>query len=78
MTTFTENLGLPLNSIEESELSDFVQGGDEMSDFLYQKLFDFFCDKNEMPYGTAKARDGDPYEWIETRLQQAAKEIGLI
>jgi hypothetical protein len=23
-----------------------------------------------MPYGTAKARDGDPYEWISNRLEQ--------
>jgi len=26
----------------------------------------------EMPYGTAKARDGDPYEWI---YQQLEKEL---
>ncbi len=22
----------------------------------------------EMPYGTAKARDGDPYEWVAQKL----------
>jgi hypothetical protein len=35
---------------------------------LFEKLFWFYCDANEMPYGTAKATTGDPYQWIEERV----------
>jgi len=37
---------------------------------LYNELFDHFCNNGEMPYGVAKARDGDPLEWIENKLKQ--------
>lgn len=30
------------------------------------ELYDYFL--REMPYGTAKARTGDPYEWISQRV----------
>ena len=33
---------------------------------LMQDLFDHFAE--DMPYGTQKARDGDPDEWIYDRL----------
>jgi hypothetical protein len=35
---------------------------------FFQDLFDFYSDTGEMPYGTMKARDGDPYEWIHNAL----------
>jgi hypothetical protein len=31
-------------------------------------LYDYYTESGEMPYGTAKARDGDPAEWIEERV----------
>lgn len=34
----------------------------------YDTLFDFYS--GEMPYGTAKARTGDPVQWIFDRLEQ--------
>ncbi len=37
----------------------------------YEKLFDFYI--NEMPYGTAKARDGEPDVWIINRLIERAE-----
>jgi hypothetical protein len=33
---------------------------------LYAALFYRFL--SEMPYGTAKARTGDPFRWIENRV----------
>lgn len=33
---------------------------------LYFDLFKFYV--SEMPYGTAKAREGDPFVWIEERV----------
>ena len=35
---------------------------------LMADLFEYFCNSGEMPYGTMKARDGDPDEWIAERL----------
>jgi hypothetical protein len=49
------------------EVADFQQGG-ELDDSLYDALYDYYFD--DMPYGTKKARTGDPYEWIADRLDQ--------
>ena len=53
------------------DVKDFEATG-EMSDALYDVLYDYYFD--DMPYGTKKGRDGDPYEWIGDRF---AKDIGL-
>lgn len=47
----------------------FKEGGD-LSDFpdFYDALFEYYFD--EMPYGVAKAREGDPINWISDRLEQ--------
>jgi hypothetical protein len=51
------------------EVKDFAAGA-ELSDELYHALYDYYFLHGEMPYGTAKARDGDPYEWIHQRFDQ--------
>ena len=58
------------------EWKKFMQTGDLMdAPNIYEKLFVYFhFDTGEMPYGTAKARDGDPYEWIATKLD----DLGLV
>jgi len=53
------------------EVADFEAGG-EITDDLYHALYDYYFD--DMPYGTKKARDGDPYEWVSQRL---ADELGI-
>jgi len=35
---------------------------------LYAALYEYYID--EMPYGTAKARTGDPYEWLMVRVEK--------
>lgn len=49
----------------------FKAGGDltDSTEF-YEALFDYFSNNGEMPYGTVKARDGDPVEWITDKLNQ--------
>ncbi len=42
----------------------------EMPDAMYDALYDYYTENGEMPYGTAKARDGDPAEWIENKLDE--------
>jgi hypothetical protein len=49
------------------EVRDFETSG-EMSDDLFHALYDYYFD--DMPYGTKKARDGDPYEWVADRFAQ--------
>ena len=41
---------------------------------LFDALFQYFSATGDMPYGTQKARDGDPYEWIEDKLD----DLGLL
>lgn len=35
---------------------------------FYNMMMDYMMD-GEMPYGTMKARDGDPYEWTYERIE---------
>jgi hypothetical protein len=53
------------------DVMDFEQGG-ELSDSLYDALYDYYFD--DMPYGVKKAREGDPYEWIADRF---ASDLGI-
>ena len=46
---------------------------DELTDDQYEKLFDHFSD--EMPYGTQKAKTGDPHEWIIDKLKSLGKPM---
>jgi len=59
------------------EVRSFEQGGDLDND-LYEALFDYYYDLGEMPYGTAKARDGDPYEWVAQNLESHLRGGGVI
>jgi hypothetical protein len=55
------------------EVKQFESGHD-LDDDLYDALYDYYVDNGEMPYGVAKARTGDPFEWITQRL---VDELGL-
>jgi hypothetical protein len=39
---------------------------------LYDALYDYYFD--DMPYGTKKARTGDPHEWVANRF---AEDLGI-
>jgi len=51
------------------EVKVFKDGGD-LGDALYDALYDHYSSTGEMPYGTMKARDGDPYEWVSQQLDR--------
>lgn len=66
----TDSTGSTLDHICDrfgKEVRDFEATGD-MSDDLFHALYDYYFD--DMPYGTKKARDGDPYEWVADRFAQ--------
>ena len=54
------------------DVKDFKETG-ELSDHLYDALFDYYAP--DMPYGVAKARTGDPSQWIADRF---GADIGML
>ena len=51
------------------EVIDFKNGGDIMDhEEFYNALYSLYLNSGEMPYGVAKARDGDPSQWISDKL----------
>jgi hypothetical protein len=50
------------------EVKAFLHG-DYMAENLYDALYDYYLDRGEMPYGVAKAREGDPYTWVSARFE---------
>ena len=69
-SVLTDSTGHTLEHILKrfsKEVSDFKEDGELDSD-LYEALFDYYFD--DIPYGTKKARTGDPYEWVSNRLSQ--------
>ena len=70
----TDSTGSTLEHIKDTfrrDVKDFAQTGN-MSDALYDVLYDYYFD--DMPYGTKKARTGDPHEWISDRF---AEDLGI-
>lgn len=47
----------------QQDVEDFKAGGD-MSDALFDALYQYYASSGEMPYGVQKGRDGDPMDWI--------------
>jgi hypothetical protein len=50
------------------EVKAFLSG-DYMAENLYDALYDYYLDRGEMPYGVAKAREGDPFTWVSARFE---------
>lgn len=42
----------------------------EASDELLEVVMEVLMNFNEMPYGVAKARTGDPYQWTQEWLEE--------
>ena len=57
------------------ETKKFING-EELDSDLYEALFDYYSDNGEIPYGVAKARDGDPRTWIEDRFENELDMMG--
>ena len=70
----TDSTGSTLEHIKDRfgpEVREFTQSGD-MDNDLYDALYDYYFD--DMPYGTKKARTGDPHEWVADRF---ASDLGI-
>ena len=50
---------------------DMFTHGADLTEELYDDLYEYYAfTKAEMPYGTAKARTGDPYEWVMLQFEK--------
>jgi len=58
------------------ETKNFLNGA-ELDDDLYNALYDYYVDNGEMPYGVAKAREGDPYQWVGDHFEDALSMMGF-
>jgi hypothetical protein len=65
-----------LSDDELLQASAIALGQKSIDDYptLYDKIFNYYFNLGEIPYGTAKARDGDPYEWVQNRLEYVFRE----
>ncbi len=52
------------------------ESGEELDSNLYDALYDYYSLNGEMPYGTAKARTGDPMEWVADKLYRELHSQG--
>lgn len=72
------NTPLTVAQIYQFVLGNFDQIGEETYEGLYAYYTSHERGDDAMPYGTAKARDGDPYLWIEMQLRKAIEaESGM-
>ena len=54
-----------LTDDDRARMPSYIEGEDEFyGSEAFGKLYDYFCNSEEMPYGVAKARTGDPDVWI--------------
>ena len=67
------------------ELMAQLEQGQGPSEAIMDQLMSYYMDlggdrelagRVKMPYGTAKARDGDPYEWINNKLDELFPYVG--
>ena len=66
--------GANLDDIVEKHadaMSSVMNGETSLYDHqeFYDELYEYFVNSGEMPYGIAKARDGDPDQWIQEYLE---------
>lgn len=59
--------------LNESERQAFLEGVDILDGVLFDRLFEYYTSRGEMPYGTAKARTGDPWVWIMDQLNRESR-----
>lgn len=56
--------------ISEKQIKQILDEGEFtcLSEMEWLNLYSYY--QPHMPYGTQKARDGDPYEWIFSALEE--------
>jgi hypothetical protein len=39
-----------------------------LSDAQFDYFYEYYSNNGQMPYGVAKARTGDPYDWVDAQI----------
>ena len=60
---------------DEDILAFLGNPDEELSDAGFEKAFEYYMNTGEMPYGTMKARTGDPHPWVEEHLLRDYEEL---
>ena len=58
-----------------ADVDTFIETG-ELTTELFDTLYEYFFD--EMPYGVAKARTGDPHNWVSAKFTDCLEREGLL
>ncbi len=65
--------------LTDAQVLAFADGDESIAEDNHEALFDYYASSDRgddaMPYGTAKARTGDPYHFIAEKLAQRAVVI---
>jgi len=66
-----------LNLVELKNIASEHAVNDNVVEDRFDELYEYYTHPDRktkmMPYGTAKARTGDPYQWIAIRLDKLNK-----
>ncbi len=49
--------------------------GRPLTESQFDYFFDHYCNSGEMPYGVAKARTGDPYDWVDAKITEDYEQL---
>jgi predicted N-acyltransferase len=49
--------------------------GRPLTEAQFDYFFDYYCETGEMPYGVAKARTGDPYDWVNAKITEEYEQL---
>ena len=61
--------------IKDPAVLDWLRNPEQdMSEEVFRKAFEYYANSGKMPYGTMKARTGDPEVWIAERLPRDVEE----
>ncbi len=58
-----------------ADVDAFIDGG-ELTPSLFDALYEYYFD--DMPYGIAKGRSGDPHQWVFDRFNRHLEQEGLV
>lgn len=59
---------------KNQQLKNMLKDTKTNDDELIEFFMEYWMDNGEMPYGTQKARDGDPYNWTTDKLEQVGEK----
>jgi hypothetical protein len=49
--------------------------GQPMSESQFDYFYEYYSNNGEMPYGVAKARTGDPYDWVDAKVTEDYEQL---